>query len=189
MNYILILRGVQALFAILVLCLSAAGISKLGDFRGIFNDSGFPALDFLLFCSLFSILSLVYLVFAPVTLPQIHKTIVCLVIEPLNALFWFAGFIAVAAGEDGMGCNFPGVTDSFGNTYTFIYPQGFVTGCQCSKAAAAFGAFSWLLWSVTTGLLVRHFMTERKNTVPARGPGVGGEPPVQMQEGAYASKE
>jgi hypothetical protein len=76
------------------------------------------------------------------------------VIEPLNALFWFAGyenpmrkltkrFIAVAAGEDGIGCNFPNVTDGFGNTYIITYPKGFVTGCQCSKAAAAFGAFSW----------------------------------------------
>jgi hypothetical protein len=41
---------------------------------------------------------------------------------------------------------------------------------------------------VSTGLLVRHFITERKNIVPARGPGNGGEPPVQMQEGVYGKE-
>jgi hypothetical protein len=50
-------------------------------------------------------------------------------------IFFFAGFIAVAADIGDVDCNFLGDDTFFG--------ANLKTGCECTKAAIAFGAFSW----------------------------------------------
>jgi hypothetical protein len=55
-------------------------------------------------------------------------------LEFLNMIFFFAGFIAVAAGIGSFSC------EGFSG---FGFSNNLKTGCQTTKAATAFGAFSW----------------------------------------------
>jgi Membrane-associating domain len=57
-------------------------------------------------------------------------------VEFLTMLFFFAGFIAVAADIGDVSC------DLFDDD-AFFGSGNLKTGCQCTKAAIAFGAFSW----------------------------------------------
>jgi hypothetical protein len=50
-------------------------------------------------------------------------------------IFFFSGFIAVAADIDDGFCDLVDDDDIFGNNLK--------TACGCTKAAIAFGAFSW----------------------------------------------
>lgn len=53
--------------------------------------------NFLLFCSIWTMLALAYLILAPVHFqPAAHKFGI-LVAEALTMIFWFAGFIALAS--------------------------------------------------------------------------------------------
>ena len=65
-------------------------------------------------------------------------------------IFWFAGFIAMAAKIDHLWC--------------------IGTGCRLvavAKAAAVFGAFSWLAWAVTFGLILHALVQHRKGGTAA----------------------
>jgi hypothetical protein len=96
---------------------------------------------------IWAILSLIYLLVAPSVLAGFHnvyiicnvqnipKTDVLVVLEFLNMIFFFAGFIAVAAAIGTFNCDL--LDDEFG------FGSDLKTGCQTTKAATAFGAFSW----------------------------------------------
>jgi len=148
MNWTLPLRAVQMLFAFLVLVLCGVAISKFG--------SGIGSLGFLLFCGIWAILSLIYLLLAPSMLADFHNVYIILGLEFLNMIFFFAGFIAVAAGIGSLDCE---ALDGF------EFSNGLKTGCQTTKAATAFGAFSWLLWLATLILVVRQVYLERQGHV------------------------
>lgn len=79
----------------------------------------------MLFTSVWTILTLVYLIIAPWKMPNhpaAHKFVI-LAAEALAMLFWFAGFIALAVFLTDRLC--------FGRV------------CDAAKAATAFGAFEW----------------------------------------------
>jgi len=161
MNWTLPLRAVQLLFAFLVLVLCGVAISKFGG--------GFGSLGFLLFCGIWAILSLIYLLLAPTVLAAFHNVYIILALEALNMIFFFAGFIAVASGIGTVSCDLYG---SFNFDGTNFSDSGLKTGCQSTKAAVAFGAFSWLLWLITLVLVIRQVMMERSGGVSRNGMGV-----------------
>ncbi|KAL6816800.1 hypothetical protein V8C40DRAFT_253754 [Trichoderma camerunense] len=55
-----------------------------------------PSISFILFSSIFSFFSILYLVFAPRLAPKAVHPKISLSIEAINCIFYFAGFIAVA---------------------------------------------------------------------------------------------
>ena len=82
-------------------------------------------INFLLFDSVWTILALIYLILVPWRFSDTiaHHKFAILAVEALTALFWFAGFIALAVFLSDRVC--------FGSV------------CSAAKAAAVFGAFEW----------------------------------------------
>ncbi|MCJ1289793.1 hypothetical protein MMC34_001326 [Xylographa carneopallida] len=124
------LRGVAVLFTIIELGLTAYGVSY---FDRTYSDgyyiytSNVGSLNFMLFNSLWSLLLLAYLL-VTLRLAKFSHPIATFVLLLLTALFWFSGFIALAVAV-GPTCD--------GNH-----------ACQTVAAAAAFGAFLWVIFLV-----------------------------------------
>ncbi|MCJ1410678.1 hypothetical protein MMC19_004764 [Ptychographa xylographoides] len=133
------LRGVALLFTIIELGLTAYGVSIFDgtytiDFTTYYVN--FSALNFLLFNSLWTLLVLVYL-FVSLRMTKIGHPFVVLAVVAVTMLFWFAGWVALAAflgGSLKLACDFGG------------------TACGVLDAATAFGAFLWLIFLVDTVL-------------------------------------
>lgn len=102
-----------------------------------FHDS---RAGFMLFCSIWTLLVLIYLLLASTVMARIRHHIVVLVLEGLTMLFWFAGSIALAVLTPATSCN--------GHHY-----------CDVMKAAVAFGFF---LWAAFTALLVMDILAWRR---------------------------
>lgn len=95
-------------------------------------------LNFLIFVPLFSLLSLAYLEIAPRFLARASHPYAHLALEILNALFYFAGFVALAV---------------------FLAKLLFCRGTVCgtARADAVFAAFAWILWSGSAAMLATEF--------------------------------
>jgi len=94
---------------------------------------------------IWSIAVLAYLLLTPMCLPSLHNRWVIVGLEAVTVIFWFSGFIAIAASTNNIIC----LTD----------------GCSIigtAKAAAAFAAFSWIAWCVTLGLIIHAVIQYRK---------------------------
>ena len=197
LNYVLIIRAVQALFAFLGILLRCRAISRFPPWN-MFTDfsSSLPLccchqqiplepesteLPSLLrivphsipvwrMKGIWAILALIYLLIAPLKLPQLHHVFVSSklfilaaltissrhrsghcdlllrrVFHMLTSSLTKIRFIAVAADIDSWCSSLDGTYTVDGVTYQvddIFYPQ---TACDCSKASAAFGAFSWYL--------------------------------------------
>jgi hypothetical protein len=86
--------------------------------------------NFLIFCSVWSILTVAFLVLSPrydADGRHVGHKLTILAVEAVTAIFWFAGFIALAA--------LIGVPDC---------GDGHV--CAAAQAAVAFGAFLWCVF-------------------------------------------
>jgi hypothetical protein len=81
--------------------------------------------NFLLFCSIWTILALIYLILAPLRIPSLAHKYAILGVDAVTMLFWFAGFIAFAVLIDDWG---------YGSRWGY---------CRVSQAAVAFGVFEW----------------------------------------------
>uniref|UniRef100_A0A8H7KBU5 MARVEL domain-containing protein n=1 Tax=Bionectria ochroleuca TaxID=29856 RepID=A0A8H7KBU5_BIOOC len=103
------------------------------------------AVQFLLFTVVWSILVLVYVVFAPAFLPRAHIPIAVLAVLGITMIFWFAGATAVAADI--------GVPDCMGNR-----------SCQVTQASVAFAYF---IWAGFLGLFGLEAMAYWKSRGPA----------------------
>ncbi len=135
---ILPIRAVQALFAIIVLgvlaygmglSISSCSLLLTASAANAINDIGYGAsspseINFLIFCSVWTLLVLVYLILAPAKFPQFAHKYAILGVEAVTMIFWFAGFIALAA--------------KLGTGSCFGYGP-----CRASKAGIVFGAFEW----------------------------------------------
>ncbi|PGH33804.1 hypothetical protein GX50_03373 [[Emmonsia] crescens] len=128
-NIILGLRGAQGLLAIIILGLTGYVVNL--------NRGHSDEVNFLLFNSIWTlIIAVPYLVLSPLYIPKIAHKYALIAVEAVTLLFWFAGFIAVAA---------------------ILPPSGlckFSPGCKAMQAATVFGAFEWLLFVATTVLVV-----------------------------------
>ncbi|EMF15261.1 uncharacterized protein SEPMUDRAFT_37829 [Sphaerulina musiva SO2202] len=121
---VLALRLIQATFAIIVLGTSAFVAHWWNSYyNGIAHSPS--SINFLIFCAVWSLLALVYLILVPMLFANtvLHHKFAILGLEAVTMLFWFAGFIALAVFLPGRGCT--------------------GTVCGSARAACVFGAFSW----------------------------------------------
>ncbi|KAE9980280.1 hypothetical protein EG327_006638 [Venturia inaequalis] len=120
-NFTLPLRIAQALLAILILGLMSYVVS---NWNGPYGNWSPAEANFLLFCSVWTILAVAYLIVAPARFPTAAHKFGILAAEALTMIFWFAGFIAFAVLLTNWGCT-----------------RG--SPCRASQAAVVFGAFEW----------------------------------------------
>lgn len=157
-NYTLPLRAVQAVLAIIILGLTAYAIDKFNGawWNGDWSPGSFR---FLLFCSLWTLVALIYLILAPWKFPSAAHKFAILAVESVTNIFWFAGWIAVAAWLGDVDCH-----------------SG--TVCGSLKAATVFGAFEWLCFGATLALSAIHVYRTRGTQET--------EAPPQMQAQPHA---
>lgn len=138
-----ILTGVLAIFSIIILGLTGYVANVL--------DSGSPdSNNFLIFCSVWSLLVVAYLLIAN-RLPFFNKWVPIAVLA-VTVIFWFAGSIAAAAWLGAPSCHW--------------------SGCRSLQAAIAFSFFNWALFS---GILILELLGMRgggttKTTAPGPAP-------------------
>ncbi|KAF8533599.1 hypothetical protein BDD12DRAFT_760012 [Trichophaea hybrida] len=157
-NYILPLRIVQAVLALTVLI--SAAIFVNGDASGS-GEGGF-----MVFNPIFTFLALGYLVAAPLWVQSIHNEWAVLVVEAVCWILWYcpsspsslqltdrlrirlAGFASMAARITEYSCVTTG--DQLCSTIS------------AGKAAAALGAFEWLAFSGSLGLVIYGIVVNRQ---------------------------
>ncbi|KAF3003717.1 hypothetical protein E8E13_009178 [Curvularia kusanoi] len=137
------IRGAQAVFAIIVLGLTAYLVD---------NYYWSPhSVNFMLFTSVWTLLAVAYLTLAPTRFPRFAHKFAIAAVEFLTMLFWFASFIAVAALWH----------DAWRGW------RGYGTFHDSGIAAIVFGAFLWLLFLATTVLSVLHIRNTSRNDTSA----------------------
>lgn len=139
LNKLLIVRVIQFVLSIILLGLTAA-IVNFYDKNTFINAPS--EVSFMLFCSIWTWLALLYLVYSRMFLPAIYHAYGVLAVEFVTMIFWFSAFIAVAVWN--------------GNLFVC---QG--TICGTARAAAVFGAFEWLAWLITFVLAAMEFARSR----------------------------
>jgi len=160
-NFTIPLRIAQFILAIIVLGLTGYSVGKFNGFW--WGDWSPDSVRFLLFCSIWTLFALIYLVLAPWKFPSAAHKFAILGVEAITNIFWFAGWIALAAwlGDvlDGADCG--------GNNL-----------CGSLKAAAVFGAFEWICFMATLVLCAIHVYRTRGTA--------NNEAPPQMQAQPHA---
>lgn len=131
------LRGVQVLFSIIVLGLSAYRESSLSVLSVHANTNkrlvvdnywlSPHSVDFMLFTSIWTLLAVAYLTLAPTRFPKAAHKFAIAGVEFLTMLFWFAAFVAVAV--------------RWGSAYWGY--EGTGTFYSCGVAAIVFSALLW----------------------------------------------
>jgi hypothetical protein len=132
------LRIAQAIFAIIELGLTAYGnpplqpnslctnfLTVIHQWDKSYYYSSPSQANFLLFCSIWTLLALIFLILAPLRFPSLAHKYALLAVDAVTMLFWFAGFIAFTVLIDDWGC---------GKRWTY---------CRVGQAAVVFGAFEW----------------------------------------------
>ncbi|KAI8942854.1 hypothetical protein NX059_000894 [Plenodomus lindquistii] len=138
------LRGVQVLFSIIVLGLSAYLVDSYW--------SSPHSIRFMLFTSIWTLLAVAYLTLTPTRFPRAAHKFAILGVEFLTMLFWFAAFVAVAV--------------RWGDAYWGWTGHGTFYGS--GVAAIVFSAFLWLTFVVTAALAALHVRgSSRNDTAPA----------------------
>lgn len=90
---------------------------------------------------------LLYMILTPMYFPDMHNRWVVVGLESVTMIFWFAGFVAIA--------------DSTKASRFVCFGDG-CRALRCAKAAAVFGAFSWVAWAATMGLIIDALIKYRK---------------------------
>ncbi|KAF2755083.1 hypothetical protein EJ05DRAFT_503395 [Pseudovirgaria hyperparasitica] len=154
-NFTLPLRAAQGLFVFIDLVL----MSYVAHWwSGAWHVYSPPEINFLIFCCAWTILALAYLIVAPARFPKAAHKFGILGAEFLTMIFWFAGFIALAAYLGDRWC--------------------IGTVCNCAKAGVAFAAFLWVLFAATFAMALLHVWKTR-NTNDSRP-----DPKIEMHQGA-----
>lgn len=133
-------RMAQIFFGILVLSLAAAALSGENKY---FYDATYGSDGFALFLGIITLLTVPLVLFNLLTrfIPETIYWYIFLIWEIFMNLFYFAGWIALAAQHAGTICL--RITPNF---------------CNIGKANAAMCAIAWLLYCFTTFSVVRAFM-------------------------------
>ncbi|KAL4947957.1 membrane-associating domain-containing protein [Aspergillus filifer] len=121
-----ILRGLQAVFAVIVLGLTGHAVNR---------DWSWDTVNFMLFNGVWTLfIAVPYFILAPMFVPALAHRWALPAVDGVTMIFWFAGFIALAVDVgDIPGCSRWSV-------------------CQELQAATAFGAFDWALFLATSVL-------------------------------------
>lgn len=114
--------NIITLAAILLSTLSIIELALTAAVSNHYYDSP-STISFLIFCSVWSLLVLAYIVFVPRFLPRLYHALAPAALLLLTTLFWFAGAVAAA---DHLGV--PRCHDGF---------------CRTWQAAVAFAFFIW----------------------------------------------
>jgi hypothetical protein len=155
-NYTLPLRVVQGLLAIIILGLTAYVVNDWN----LYAYGGSPTeVNFTLFCAVWTLLALAYLVVAPVRFETAAHKFGILAAEAITMIFWFAGFIALAVFLTDLGCRRWGP-------------------CRAAKAAVVFAAFEWLLFAATTIMASLHVWRTRNTNNAKHDPTMEVHPSV-----------
>jgi hypothetical protein len=148
-NWILPMRGVQAVLSITVLGLMAYGKSCQSIIRLLimlltsrtvsmwwsthWRQSSPSEVNFLIFAPSWTVLALGALIVVPLKFSHMLSSkgarIGLLAVEGLTMLYWFAGFVALAVFLSDRIC--------------------FGTVCDVARASTAISAVNWLVWAVT----------------------------------------
>lgn len=142
---ILPIRVAQAVLSVIILGLTAYAASWYNGHTDLNLSPN--ELNFMIFCSVWTWLALVYLMVVPQFLPSLHNRYAVLACEAVTTIFWFSSWIALA-----------------------VFVGDFVGACRLNpcgamKAAVALGAFEWLLWCFSLALVVRSVMAYRSEKV------------------------
>ncbi|KAL6901373.1 hypothetical protein GGI43DRAFT_383702 [Trichoderma evansii] len=115
-----------------------------------------PSIDFLLFCPIFTLASIIYIELTPRFAPKAIRPIISLGIEAINCIFYFSGFIAVAI------C---------------LGDLAFCTGsvCMSGRGAAVLAAVQFSLWMFSAILAAKEIFKGggRQIKLPGREHGTG----------------
>jgi len=133
------LRILQGFFALLVLILDAYVVHKWAWTQWSPSEA-----NFVIFCAVWTLLAVAYLVFSPMFFPSAAHKFVVLGVEVLSTIFWFAGWVAYAVflGDD-------------------VYICTRWNTCRVAIAADVFSAFEWLLFSATMIMAALHVWRTR----------------------------
>ncbi|KAF8476229.1 membrane-associating domain-containing protein [Kalaharituber pfeilii] len=136
LNPIPILRIVQGALALIVV-----GVDGYVHNYYIRNNRAPPSeVNFLIWNFVWTALALLYLGLAPTYFPNLHDKWVVTGVEALSVIFWFCGWIAMAAWV--------------GNTRTC-----FGTVCGCARAAVVISVFEWIAWCVSLWFVVNAILS------------------------------
>ncbi|RDL41715.1 Uncharacterized protein BP5553_01694 [Venustampulla echinocandica] len=150
-------RIAQGVLSIIILGLTAYVINS---WNGILWWESPSQVNFLLFCSLWTLLALVYLVLAPMRFQAAAHKYAILAAEAVTMIFWFAGFIALAVLLGDIRCG------RWGGV------------CRASQAATVFGAFEWLLFTATTVAAALHAFGLGSSRTKQHDPAIQVQPQV-----------
>jgi len=133
------LRIAQAFLALLDLILLSYVAAHWSNGYGSWSPS---EVNFLIFTSAWTLLASAYLIIAPMRFPTAAHKFGILAVEIVTAIFWFAGWIALASLLGGIGIS------------------RWTTG-QVAAAADAFAAIEWLLFMATMIMASLHVYRSR----------------------------
>ncbi|KAK4235605.1 membrane-associating domain-containing protein [Achaetomium macrosporum] len=155
----LIIRVTQGVFALIVLSLSGFVAHWYNTVTAFPSP---PEINFLIFGAIWSWLSLVCIEVLPRFLPRTPKAYIAAPFDLTNTLFWFSGCIALSV---------------------FLGKLFFCRGsvCHAARADVAFGAFSFIIWAVSTLLTALEIVRARRGHGHA---GTGAVPMPAMKESA-----
>ncbi|KAF2671652.1 hypothetical protein BT63DRAFT_452156 [Microthyrium microscopicum] len=129
-SHVMPLRGLQAAVSMVILGFTAYVANWWSKY---WRDMSPAEINFLLFSSVWTLLSLAYIVTTSLSRFQYSafaNKFAVLGVEALTMTFWFGGFVALAVFLSARVC--------FGNV------------CNVAKAGTAFAALQWLLFAATT---------------------------------------
>lgn len=133
-----ILRIVQFVLTVITLGLTASTVNSentITSYYG-FRSTSSSIDNFAVFCSVWSLLVIAYMIFAPLYLAVIAVPIISLVVDVITTIFWFSAWIALAS-----------QWAPFGRC-------GGWSGCKTGKASIAFACFTWLAFLASTILII-----------------------------------
>ncbi|KAF2182734.1 hypothetical protein K469DRAFT_711419 [Zopfia rhizophila CBS 207.26] len=153
-NWVLALRGLQAVLALVMLGLMAYVATW---WTNHWRQMSPTEINFMIFSPVWTLLALIYLVVAPMKFPAAAHKFAILGAEVLTMFYWFGGFIALAVFLSDRIC--------------------FGTVCAVAKAGTAISAFSWAIWAITAIFTVLRTFRGGSRSMGS------GEPKVEMHQG------
>ncbi|KAL7268177.1 hypothetical protein RUND412_009212 [Rhizina undulata] len=155
-EFMLPIRAVQGVFALIVLATAASVVDGFGNHKALHVDNS--STNFMIFNAIWTWIALGYLIATPKYFPDLHNTWAVMGVNAVSVIFWFSGFIAQAVSIHHM---------KSACSHTKGCPIG------SANASATFGAFEWLLWTASLGLVIHAFLEFGKDELPGGGIGPG----------------
>jgi hypothetical protein len=146
------IRGLQIIFSVFTLGLSAGAVSQLNKYNVGANAPN----RFSVFASIWSLLSVIFLIFSQFLFVHQYSGYstyinLAVVIEFLNWIFVFASFVSIAQYGASPNCD---------NRNLFYRPLS--APCRTDKALVGFGVLLWLTWSASLFIICKLKVRERR---------------------------